>query len=301
MNLMLLRMYPCSVAMSAFETYPEDQLRNILQIVFLVIAGVSLPACTDSHKPKDVKMNDSVLAHDLKEIGGLKIYFGHQSVGVNILEGIRDLQRGGADARLNMVNLHDRPVPAGPFFAESLIGKNGKPDTKCDAFSKRVADLARDSLDIAFMKFCYVDFKKDTDVHAVLTSYQSMVDSLRKKAPHVTLVHVTVPLTVRTAGWKKIVKRVLGREEASDIENAKRNEFNEMLRQQYRNEPVFDLAAVESTYPDGARESFSSNGTTVYALISGFSDDGAHLNKTGRDVAARELIHLLAASGRAPR
>jgi hypothetical protein len=266
-----------------------------------MIAAMLNSACTDSHKTGDVKMNDEVIAHDLKEIGGMKIYFGHQSVGANILDGIRDLQSGRTDVRLNMVNLGDRPVLSGPYFAESLVGKNGKPDSKCDAFGKHVEELARDSLDVALLKFCYVDFKKGTDVPAVLAIYRSMVDSLRKKAPHVTFVHVTVPLTVRTAGWKKILKRVLGREETSDIENGKRNEFNEMLRRQYSGEPVFDLAAIESTYPDGARENFSVNGKPVYTLIRGFTDDGAHLNKAGRDVAARELVHLLAASSRVPR
>ena len=279
----------------------ESYLRNTLRIVFLIIAAMFLAGCTDSHKSEDVKMNDGVIAHDLKAIGGMKIYFGHQSVGVNILDGIRDLQSGRPDARLNMVNLGERPVPSGPYFAESLVGKNGKPGTKCEAFGKHVAELAPDSLDIALMKFCYVDFKKDTDVPAVLAIYRSMVDSLRAKAPHVTFVHVTVPLTVRTAGWKKILKRVLGREETSDIENAKRNEFNEMLRQQYRSEPVFDLAAVESTYPDGTREYFSANGKPVYTLIGGFTDDGSHLNKAGRDVAAGVLVHLLAESSRVPR
>jgi hypothetical protein len=281
--------------------FMEAYLRNALRIVPLVIAAMFLAACTDTHKIEDAKMNDELIAHDLKEIGGMKIYFGHQSVGANILDGIRDLQGGRSDVRLDIVSLGDRTVPSGPYFAESLVGKNGKPGTKCDAFGKHVAELAPDSLDIALMKFCYVDFKKGTDVPAVLAIYRSMVDSLRKKAPHVTFVHVTVPLTVRTAGWKKILKRVLGREEASDIENAKRNEFNEMLRQQYGSEPVFDLAAIESTYPDGAREYFSAQGKPVYTLISGFTDDGAHLNKAGRDVAARELVHLLAASSRAHR
>ena len=279
----------------------EAYLRNALRTVLLVIAAMLPAACTDTHKIEDVKMNDELIAQDLKVIGGMKIYFGHQSVGENILDGIRDLQGGRSDIRLNMVNLGDRPAPSGPYFAESLVGKNGKPRTKCDAFARHVAELAPDSLDIALMKFCYVDFKTETDVAAVFAMYRSMVDSLRQKAPHVLFVHVTVPLTVRTAGWKKILKRVLGREEASDIENAKRNEFNGMLRQQYAGEPVFDLAAIESTYPDGAREYFSVNGKPVYTLISGFSGDGSHLNKAGRDVAAGGLVHLLAASRRVSR
>lgn len=239
-------------------------------------------------------MNDQTLEQDLKAIRGKRIFFGHQSVGGNIIEGIRDLTAGRSDVNVNIVDLAKTPRPAGPYFGELRIGKNSHPATKCDAFSRTVQDLLGDSLDIAVMKFCYVDFDGTTQPGLVFSNYRSMIDSLKRLAPGVTFVHATVPLTVRTPGWKKLLKRILGRGESSDLLNGKRQEFNELLRKQYQNEGVFDLASVESTYPDGSREEFMHDGSTAYSLIPALSDDGAHLNRAGRDVAARELVRSLA-------
>ena len=160
----------------------------------------------------------------------------------------------------------------------------------------RVLGLPGGPPDIAAMKFCYVDFKKETQIDSLFSYYRAMVDSLRAKAPGVTIVHVTVPLTVRTPGWKKFVKKLLAKEESSDILNSRRCEFNEMVRRQYNGEPIFDLEVVESTHPDGSREEFLFEGKPVYALIDELSDDGAHLNETGRTLAAREFLKTLAAA-----
>jgi hypothetical protein len=241
-------------------------------------------------------MNGQAIERDLNVIGGKRIFFGHQSVGENILEGIGDLVKAGKDVRLNMVEMGKGRIEKGPFFAESRIGKNGKPDTKCEAFTGRVRELLKDSLDLAVMKLCYVDFRKETDVKSVFAHYRETIDSLRLSAPGVTFVHVTVPLTVRTPGWKRLLKKVLGKEETSEIDNLRRNEYNDILRQYYKAEPLFDLAALESTFPDGSREEFSHEGRNVYTLIGELSDDGAHLNRKGRDIAAREFVRVLAAA-----
>jgi hypothetical protein len=240
-------------------------------------------------------MNEQSVEQDLRAISGKRIYFGHQSVGENILEGIGDLVRAGKDAHLNMVEIGKQSIPAGPFFAESRIGRNGDPDSKCKSFTGKVGDLAADSLDLAVMKFCYVDFTKDTDVKSLFALYRATIDSLRAKAPGVRFVHVTAPLTVPAPGWKKLLKRALGRPETSVMDNAKRNEYNDLLRQSFKGEPMFDLAAVESTFPDGSRKEISYEGKTVYTLIGELSDDGAHLNRKGRDRAAKEFVHVLAA------
>lgn len=241
-------------------------------------------------------MDQQAIERDLSVIGGKRIFFGHQSVGENILDGIGDLVKAGKDVRLNMVEIGKGRVETGPFFAESRIGKNGKPDTKCGAFSSRVRELLKDSLDLAVMKLCYVDFKRETDVNSLFAHYRGTIDSLRLSAPGVTFVHVTVPLTVRTPGWKRLLKKALGREETSEIDNVRRNEYNDILRQYYKAEPLFDLAALESTFPDGSREDFSYEGRTIYTLIGELSDDGAHLNRKGRDIAAREFVRVLAAA-----
>jgi hypothetical protein len=263
-------------------------------LILSIFAILSVCGCSDSHKHGTGLMDDNALVRDFDALQGKRILFGHQSVGGNIIDGLRDLTRGRTDVRFTIVDLEKTQRPSGPYFGEIRIGKNGDPASKCDAFTRTVDRLVSDSLDIALMKFCYVDFDRGTDVKGVFSNYTATIDSLRRRAPGVTFVHATVPLTVRTPGWKKVLKRVLGRDESSDLLNQKRQEFNELLRSRYGNEPLFDLAAVESTYPDGSREEFTHNGATVYALIGALSDDGSHLNKAGRDAAARELVRVLA-------
>ena len=59
-------------------------------------------------------------------------------------------------------------------------------------------------------------------------------------------------------------------------------------------EPLFDLAAVEATTLDGKRTAFEHRGTPFHALLPAYTDDGGHLNKQGRRVAAEQLLILLA-------
>jgi hypothetical protein len=119
---------------------------------------------------------------------------------------------------------------------------------------------------------------------------------LKKRFPKTTFVHVTVPLTSSKTGLKPWVKRIIGREDPWGFEeNIRRNQFNGLLRKGYQNkEPIFDLAEIESTLPDGTRQTFSKDGNTYYSLIPDYSNDGGHLNELGRKIVAGELLLLLA-------
>jgi lysophospholipase L1-like esterase len=67
-----------------------------------------------------------------------------------------------------------------------------------------------------------------------------------------------------------------------------------LLRKNYEGkEPVFDLARIESTRPDGTRETFTQDGKTYYALVPAYTKDGGHLNKLGRKKVAEQLLLLL--------
>jgi hypothetical protein len=75
----------------------------------------------------------------------------------------------------------------------------------------------------------------------------------------------------------------------------RRDEYNRLLRATYAGrEPVFDLARVESTAPDGTRVTVTWNGITAPALSPAYTDDGGHLNARGRLAAAREFLTVLA-------
>jgi len=99
------------------------------------------------------------------------------------------------------------------------------------------------------------------------------------------------------ASPKSFIKRLLGRDDGffDNKHNVARNEFNELIRKEYMGkDAVFDIAGIESTYTDAARETFSQNGKTYYSLVPDYTNDGGHLNELGRKRLAEGLLRLLA-------
>jgi lysophospholipase L1-like esterase len=75
----------------------------------------------------------------------------------------------------------------------------------------------------------------------------------------------------------------------------KRNKFNAMLRHEYaEREPFFDLAKLESTFPDGSQSTFTKDGSIYSSLVPDYTNDGGHLNEKGRRKIAEHLLVYLA-------
>jgi hypothetical protein len=238
----------------------------------------------------------SISAEKWQKLSQKKIYFGHQSIGFNIIDGIKDVMKENPEIKLNIVETADPTKFGVPLFAHSRVGKNTDPRSKIDAFSGIMASGIGNSADLAFLKFCYVDVDARTDINKVFTDYKKTMDQLKKDYPKTAIVHFTLPLTVAKTTIKTKIKSLLGKQDIWEYnDNIKRNEFNEKLRKEYEGkEPLFDLAAIESTYPDGKRSSFRVAGKTYYSLIPGYTTDGGHLNEQGRRIAAQALLTLLA-------
>jgi hypothetical protein len=243
-------------------------------------------------------MTDSTIKDDLILLQNKKIFFGHQSVGNNILQGLKEIISKHNDIKLNIIQPQSANTQPEGFFAEAMIGQNTMPETKLRDFDQKIGSYFNGDLDLALMKFCYVDINAETNVEALFDIYKSAYESLKTKYPKIKFVHVTVPLTERPRGVKHFIKTLLGREKSAYMENFKRNVFNEFIKQTYGTEPIFDLAGVESTYPDGSRETLEIEGWIFYALISDYTNDGGHLNETGGRLAAEGLIKTLSAAVR---
>jgi hypothetical protein len=202
------------------------------------------------------------------------IYFGHQSVGFNIMEGVQTLLTSvGATAPRIQSTSSPNAMSAG-VFAHASNGSNGDPMGKTAAFSGTIQGGVGSRVHIAFFKFCYVDFSSSTDVAAVFADYQSRMTALEAAYPNVRFVHVTAPLQT-----------------GSNSANVVRERYNELVRHAYSaTSPLFDLAKVEATKADGSEETY--NG--VRALVAAYSSDGGHLNATGEEVVAKALILYLA-------
>lgn len=253
-------------------------------------AAVALGATNIAHAASD----DANLRVEMERIAQKRIFFGHQSVGVNLLDGIKQLATtAGVSVRIEEKNSASSVMPG--MIGHGLIAENEYPLKKLKSF-EQLMEQQRAGLDIAFMKFCYVDFTAETNAKELFASYQATMDSLRKKNPGTTFVHVTAPLTTVGGGPKAQVKYYLGMAPLyGTFENMRREEFNSLMRRAYQGrEPVFDLARVESTALNGKIESVKWKGSVVPVLVPEYSDDGGHLNVTGQLRAARELISVLA-------
>jgi hypothetical protein len=225
-----------------------------------------------------------------------RIYFGHHSVGFNIVDGVRDLMKESPQIKLNIVETYSTPDFKNGVFAHSRVGRNTNPKSKIDEFQKFMEGGIGDKADIAFFKFCYVDVTTKTDVQKVFDEYKNALARIENEFAKTTFVHVTIPLRITKTTSKTKIKKFLGKKNIWEYEdNIKRNEFNELLRKEYDGkEPIFDLAKIESTYPDGKRSYFTKAGKTYYSLVPDYTCDGGHLNETGRKIVAEQLLLVLA-------
>lgn len=262
---------------------------NLLIGLFCVVAGATAVGAT----PRE---GDAAVVRDLEALSRQSVFFGHQSVGMNLIQGLREL---AARERVPL-RIEERTSAAGLVrgtLGHGWIAENSDPLRKMRSFDAALA--SETGPDVAFMKLCYVDIGPDTDVAALFAAYRTTMDTLRARHPRTTFVHVTVPLTTVQGGIKAMVKWLLDRPPYGLLENARREEFNALLRRVYEGrEPLFDLARLESTTPAGATETVSWKGRTVPALVAAYTDDGGHLNEEGRARAARALVTSLATATR---
>lgn len=241
-------------------------------------------------------MDIELVIEHLRTVSEARILLGHQSVGRNILTGLeRVAEETGVP--LCIFEVTGAP-PDGPGVFHSNIGRNGDPDSKCEMFAELLTAYGKPAYDIAMMKFCYVDLGRDTplEVGGMIGRYSRLVDNIRVARPDVQLVHTTMPLRAEPPGRRTAVKRFLGLSTLEDPDNILRNAFNDALRNRYSGEPVFDLAAIESTLPDGTRSAFKHDGQVIYTLANGYTKDRGHLNESAQRRAAIAFVSTLAST-----
>lgn len=242
----------------------------------------------------------SVDAESWRALSQKKIFFGHKSVGANIMDGVVDVVKMNPEIRLNVVETREPADFGKPVFAHAAVGTNSNPKSKADDFAELMNNGLGEKVDIAFVKFCWLDFIEGTEVEKTLDMYKSTMVGLKQRFPRTTFIHVTVPLTSEEKGiraslkrTKDLIKRIVGK--TNVYENTRRNMYNDLLRKEYAGkEPLFDLAAIESTYPDGRRSFTVKEGKRQYSLVPEYCPDGGHLNEMGRRIVAEQLLIFLA-------
>jgi hypothetical protein len=259
-----------------------------MRIILFFISIIFIVSCGDSNKIEEFKMSDNLL-QNIKTVAKSRIFFGHQSVGGNILDGLKKIDN---ENKINLITKDNMDNLPESFFMHFKIGENEKPKTKCDDFVG-IIDSIHNNIDYAFMKICYIDINRNSDVEALFEYYKSNMDTLIKKYPEVTFLHLTSPLRFNAKGFGVWIRELLGRPNNSKLDNVKRNEYNDLLKSYYPEDTIFDLAAAQSTYPNGKKEYFTMDGEKYYSLIEEYTNDGGHLTELGSKVVAQELINKL--------
>lgn len=224
------------------------------------------------------------------ELAQKKIFFGHMSVGNNIMGGMRAILDENSNIPITISD-HDGPQS----FIHVLLGGNTKPFEKFTAFQSQVSQLQQPP-DIAFLKLCYIDIKASTDVAMLFDAYQKMIAQLQAAFPDTIFMHCTVPLKsvpLSAKGkMKELIKPFVGKSTVVE-NNSRRAEFSNLLKQTYRPERIIDIAHAESTTPQGKQSFKMKKGRKVPFLLQEYTVDGGHLNDVGsRRVAEQILLSL---------
>ena len=240
---------------------------------------------------------DANLASDLRTVAGARVYFGHHSVGRNMVEGLRQISADEGIDAIHVLELEEEPDPSDTFFAHSRVGDNKDPMSKIDEFAERIGGWLPTEPDVAFMKFCYVDFTPDTETSHLFSHYQSTMSRLSEEHPHVRFLHTTAPLMTRKLGIVDRIKLFLGMPVWGDDANAKRHEFNQLVRETYDRNLIIDVAEQESTRLDGTQQQYTKDGQTYPSLVPAYTTDGGHLNEVGKKKVAAEMVRVIARNG----
>ena len=226
-----------------------------------------------------------LVADALEMLATRRIFFAHQSLGAELLEGVQSVTGG-------MLALREGRSPAqfgSAGLVHTALGSKGTPDAMLAEFEGVLAAVGG-RVDFALFEFFSLDFDVRSDVDRLFADYLATMARLRAKYPAVFFVHLTVPLTVVPRSGRLYAAHAPG----GVPENEGRNRFNMLLRTSRETHPLFDLAAHESTHADGTVCTFDFGGIRFPALASEYAAGGQHLNAEGRRSLAEAMLIYLA-------
>lgn len=275
-------------------------MRLFVRIGLVLACLVTASACDRTELGEPVKaLPSKISSAEWHAVSQTTVLFGHQSVGYNILEGVENIAARAPDAAVRIVAVKEPKDLERPGIGHFEAGRNTDPESKITDFMKYLDSGAGTQADVAMLKFCYVDVSDKTDIAKLFHAYKQMISEAKRKYPNLMIAHITMPLVAQQTGFgiwlKNVTKTLLGRPVRRVEWNIKRDEFNELLKREYGGkDPIFDLAAIESTREDGTRVVGVRDGRQFFGLSPDYTEDGGHLNGRGQARVAEEFLRFLA-------
>ena len=256
-----------------------------------------LKTMTDSNKITLSSIDDVPREHWAK-LAEKKIFFGHQSVGYNIIDGIKDILNELNYIKLNIIEAREPSAFDQPVLAHSQVGMNTQPFTKIKRFVEIMDSGVGSEVDIAFFKFCYVDIMRDSNPQKIFDGYSRAMEGLKGRYPKTKFLHITVPIRSVPKQAKRYLKQtiklLIGKPGFFE-DNMMRHHYNDLLSSAYSKTGLFfDLARIESINSSGFRCYALKGAEKVCVMAPEYTEDAGHLNSLGRKKMAEQLLIILA-------
>ena len=262
-----------------------------------LVLAVTVVVADRWSKEKSISIQSNVASAittaNLTAVARTRMFFGYQSVGMNVLDAVPAVYADHGVSAPPIEQGRAEPGPDGGFIAHQSIDEGvidaGK--TALEDFDRTTRGGMGRQVDVALMNFCWGDIWSDTDVDALFARYRDTMDALQRDFPNVTFIHVTDPLTTVSGG---------------EADNVARERLNALIRGEYAGRHLFDLAAIESTKPDGTRVSGRYDDQGYFALYDGYgsnewgtlNDGWGTLNAVGAKIAATAFLEAIAQASR---
>ncbi len=259
-------------------------------ILCFFLTGV-LAGCGSDMADNKVASIDSLDNVNWEKINSATIFFGHKSVGSNLVDGLAMVKEKYPQFSLPIHDLGQQ-FNGSPGLYQKMIGENRDVESKMNDFFANEGKFSTDG-SVVGMKFCYIDITRDTNVDAMFEDYRGRIAAYQRENPDKRIIHFTAPLTSDATGIKSRIKQLLGKRVRGHGDNLQKQRYNELLLKEYGEHAVFDIAKFESTLAGGARVSGRIDGETYYAMSPGYTIDGGHLNDYGKEYIATEFVQFL--------
>src|SRR5437660_12752295 len=136
------------------------------------VAALAVGAAGCGDTPATAVSRDDV-RQELEMLRHTRILFGHQSVGWNVIAGLKQLEVGNGQT-FPIVDLAGGGRDRSAGLSHFMVGRNGDPRSKLLAFD-RMLDSCDETFDLALLKFCYLDIDARTNVGPLFSAYRDTV------------------------------------------------------------------------------------------------------------------------------
>jgi hypothetical protein len=240
---------------------------TLLFLSVLLSSSLGEPALAQIIDHRAIPGAASLPQTTVAQIAALRWYFIHASVGDNILQGLRDLNRTDAVGYPLVVSTLPENASAPDATVAGTVYEHHFTSDKMPQFRFMVNSNGwhKPAVDVALMKFCYLEGLATslTPGPQLAAQYVAMMAALEQAHPDTVFVYASMPLLIyRAEGDPRGDPTYL-----ASIVNI--NQFNDWLRAYCRTNSklLYDLADMESHDPEGHQATFIWTNSQSYPVI----------------------------------